>query len=222
LAKQKNNLLQIEAILFGQSGLLPKTSEHPYIKSLIGEYAFLKSKFSLIPLNPSIWKFLRVRPLSFPPVRIAQFAVLIHQSSALFSKIIEQKDLETLIKLFSLKASAYWDEHYDFDKPSPKEPKTLGLDSVNVIIINTIVPFLFLYGREKGKDEISERALKFLELLPAEKNTIIKQFADYNIKAKNALESQSLIQLYNNYCIPRNCLKCQIGCKIIQATNKLI
>ncbi|OFX35121.1 MAG: hypothetical protein A2X08_04940 [Bacteroidetes bacterium GWA2_32_17] len=222
LAKQKNNLLQIEAILFGQSGLVPKTSEHTYVKSLIGEYVFLKSKFSLTPLELSIWKYLRVRPLSFPSIRIAQFAVLIHQSSALLSKIIEQNELESLIKLFSLKASSYWDEHYDFDKPSPNEPKTLGNDSINTIIINTVIPFLFLYGREKGKDEISERALKFLELLPAEKNTIIKQFADYNIKAKNALESQSLIQLYNNYCIPRNCLKCQIGCKIIQATNKLI
>ena len=96
-----------------------------------------------------------------------------------------------------------------------------GKEANKKLKANGMVPAV-LYGREKGKDEISERALKFLELLPAEKNTIIKQFADYNIKAKNALESQSLIQLYNNYCIPRNCLKCQIGCKIIQATNKLI
>lgn len=222
LAKQKNNLLQIEAILFGQSGLLPKTSEHPYVKSLIGEYAFLKSKYSLSPLESSIWKYLRVRPLSFPPVRIAQFAVLIHQSSALFSKIIEQKDLGALVKLFSLKASPYWDEYYDFDKPSPNVPKTLGSDSINTIIINTVIPFLFLYGREKGKDEISDRALKFLELLPLEKNTIIKQFAAHNIRAKNALESQALIQLYNNYCIPRKCLNCQLGNKIIKSTNQLI
>ncbi len=222
LAKQKNNLLQIEAILFGQSGLLPKTSEHPYIKSLIGEYVFLKSKYSLSPIDASIWKYLRVRPLSFPTIRIAQFAVLIHQSTALFSKIIEQNELESLIKLFSLKASPYWNEHYDFDKPSPLLDKSLGRESINTLIINTVIPFLFLYGNEKGKVELSDRALKFLEILPLEKNTIIKQFSDNNIKINSALESQALIQLYNNYCGSRNCLKCQIGNNIIKLTKQLI
>lgn len=222
LAKQKNNLLQIEALLFGQSGLLPKKSEHPYIRTLNSEYTFLKTKFALTPLQSSIWKFLRVRPVNFPTIRIAQFATLIYQSSALFSKIIEQKNLTSLINLFSLKASEYWNTHYAFEKPSPNEEKTLGKDSIQILIINTVIPFLFIYGKEKGKEEISERALKFLEQLPAEKNTIINQWNSLNIKANNALESQALIQLYNNYCLNRKCLQCQAGNSIIRSTKQII
>ena len=187
LAKQKNNLLQIEALLFGQSGLIPKNAEHPYIKSLNSEYIFLKTKFSLTSLQSSIWKFLRIRPVNFPTIRIAQFAALIFNSSALFSKIIEQRNLESLIKLFSVKASKYWDTHYAFEKPSKEEEKTLGKESIQILIINTIIPFLFLYGKEKGKEEISERALKFLDQLTVENNTIIRQWNSLNIKAKNAI-----------------------------------
>ena len=222
LAKQKNNLIQIEALLFGQSGLVPKDSEHPYIKTLNSEYVFLKTKYALKPLQKSIWKFLRIRPVNFPTIRIAQFASLIYNSSSLFSKIIEQHSLDSLIKLFSLKASEYWDTHYAFDKPSQAEEKTLGKESIQIIIINTVVPFLFLYGKEKGNEEISERAIKFLEQLSAEKNAIIRQWNDLNIKTKSALESQALIQLYNNYCLKRKCLQCQCGTSIIRSTKQLI
>jgi len=182
----------------------------------------LKSKFTLVPLQNSVWKFLRVRPVNFPTVRIAQFAALVHQSSALFSKITEQKDLESLINLFSLKASSYWDLHYAFEKPSPDVPKSLGRESIQTIIINTVIPFMFLYGSEKGKKEISDRAIKFLEMLPAEKNTIIRQWTGLNIKATSALESQALIQLYNNYCMNRKCLQCKAGTAIIRSTKQLI
>jgi len=222
LAKQKNNLLQIEAIFFGQSGLLPKKTEHPYVKSLQAEYAFLKSKYSLTPLQKDIWKYLRVRPVNFPTIRIAQFAALIHQSTALFSKIMEQENIESVIKLFSVYASEYWDTHYTFETTSPNETKILGKESIQTIVINTVVPFVFLYGREKGKEEISERAIRFLEMLPSENNKITRLWFDSNIKSKNAMESQALIQLYNNYCLRRKCLNCQIGTSIIRSTKQLI
>ena len=222
LAKQKNNLLQIEALLFGQSGLLPKSSEHPYIKSLIAEYAFLKSKYNLKSLQKDIWKYLRVRPVNFPTIRIAQFASLIHQSSALFSKIMEQIKVEEIIQLFSVKASEYWNTHYAFNKPSPDESKTLGKDSIQTIIINTVIPFMFLYGKEKGKDDISDRATRFLEKIPAESNKIIRLWNASLVKPLNAMESQALIQLYNNYCQKRQCLQCHIGTSIIRSTKQLI
>jgi hypothetical protein len=222
LAKQKNNLFQIEAMFFGQSGLLPKKVEHPYIKSLHAEYTFLKSKFNLKPLQKDIWKYLRVRPVNFPTIRIAQFAALIHQSTALFSKIMELESMESVIKLFSVEASEYWNTHYTFETTSPDEPKALGRESVQTIIINTVVPFVFLYGREKGKEEISDRAIHFLEALPSENNKITRLWLEAKIKSQNALESQALIQLYNNYCQTRKCLNCQIGTSIIRSTKQLI
>lgn len=220
IAKQKNNLHQIEALLFGQSGLLPAKSEQSYIKSLQAEYVFLKSKFDLKPLQKEIWKYLRVRPVNFPSVRIAQFASLIHQSSALFSRIIETDNPESVIRLFSVNASEYWNTHYDFEKPSPDEPKNLGREAILTLIINTIVPFVFLYGREKGKPELTERALKFMELIPAEKNKIVRSWAETGKIARTALESQALIQLYNFYCLPGKCLQCRIGTTIIKATRQ--
>jgi len=222
LAKQKNNLLQIEALLFGQSGIIPLKGDQSYIKSLRAEYLFLQSKFDLKPLQKEVWKYLRVRPVNFPSVRIAQFAALIHQSNALFSKIIEQENLESLIQLFSVKASAYWDTHYDFEKPSPEEEKRLGRESILTLIINTVVPFVFLYGREKGKPELVDRALQFMEMIPAENNKVIREWSGCGKIVGNALESQALIQLYNSYCIPRNCLQCQIGSSIIKSTKQLI
>lgn len=222
LAKQKNNLLQIEALLFGQSGLLPKASEHPYIKSLIAEYTFLKSKYNLRPIQKDIWKYLRVRPVNFPTIRIAQFAALIHQSSALFSKIIEQRKVEEIIQLFSVKASEYWNTHYAFNKPSPDESKTIGKEAIQTIIINTVIPFMFLYGKEKGKEDVSDRAIRFLENIPAENNKIVRLWNASTVKPLNAMESQALIQLYNNYCQKRHCLQCHIGTSIIRSTKQLI
>jgi hypothetical protein len=173
-------------------------------------------------LSKELWKNLRVRPVNFPSIRIAQFAALIHQSNALFSKIIEQENLDSLIQLFSVKASVYWDTHYDFEKPSPEEEKRLGRESILTLIINTVVPFVFLYGREKGKPELVDRALKFMEMIPAEDNKIIREWSGCGKNAGNALESQALIQLYNSYCTPRKCLQCQVGASIIKSTKQLL
>ena len=221
-AKQKNSLLQIESILFGQAGLLPKRSEHPYIKALIAEYTFLRTKYVLSPIPKNIWKYLRVRPVNFPTIRIAQFAALIHQSSALFSRIIEFEKMDSLVKLFSVKASEYWNTHYDFEKPSPNEHKQLGKDSIHSIIINTIVHFVFLYGKEKGRSELTDKALLLLEQIPPENNKIIRIWSDNGIIARNALESQALLQLYNYYCRHKKCLQCEIGTRIIKATKKVL
>jgi len=222
LAKQKNNLLQTEALLFGQSGLLPKLSEHQYVKTLIAEYAFLKSKYNLTPLPKSIWKFLRVRPLNFPSVRIAQFAGLIYKSNSLFSKLTEQTDFKKLSQFFNLQASEYWDTHYNFNVTSPNKPKILGMQTINSILINTVIPFIFLYGKEKNSDKFTDRAIKFLEQIEPEKNKIISEFEYCNIIPESAFESQALIQLYNNYCINRSCLKCNIGIKLINITKNII
>lgn len=222
LAKQKNSLLQIEAMLFGQSGLLPASSEHPYVRSLIAEYTFLKIKYNLSPLDREIWKNARIRPVNFPAIRISQFAALIHRSSSLFSKIIEMQDITGIISLFSVKASEYWDSHYSFETASPEEEKALGEDSVFNIVINTIVPFVFIYGKTSGKQELCERAVSFLEQAPPENNKITRVWKSSHITAHNALESQALIQLFNNYCQPRKCLRCNIGAILIRSTGQLV
>lgn len=215
LAKHKNNLTQVEAMLFGQAGLLNESKKDYYALHLAKEYRFLKHKFSLVPIESHLWKFLRLRPANFPTIRLSQLANLICQSNGLFSKIIEETNVMKLKENFKLQASEYWDNHYVFDKPSVRRIKKLSGSSIDIIIINTIAPFLFVYGDRKDQPELKEKAIDLLEQLPSENNHITSEFAKYGIIVKNAFESQALIHLKNEYCIKKSCLKCQIGSVII-------
>lgn len=216
LAKHKNNLLQIEAMLFGQAGLLEEKFKDEYPNELKREYSFLKNKFSLLPVEKHLWKFARTRPVNFPTLRIAQFAALVHQSSHLLSLILETKKAKDILKLFDVSASGYWKTHYRFDHAGKSSEKNLGKSSAENILINTVIPFLFLYGKEKNDDYTRNRSLELLEQLPAEKNNIIHEWELLKIEAGSAYRSQGLIQLKNEYCSQKKCLNCGIGNKILR------
>ncbi len=220
LAKHKNNKLQIEALLFGQAGMLNDEIDDHYFNELKEEYQFLKTKYKLNPIENHLWKFLRIRPSDFPTVRIAQFADLIFKSSHLFSKIIETETLPELEKMFDIEASSYWNTHYKFGQETRFKIKKFGQTAVNSIIINTIIPILFLYGKEKGNPEITGKAIRFLEDMKPEKNNITKKWISSGLEIKNAYFSQSLIQLYNEYCLKKRCLDCRIGHLYLQ-NNKI-
>lgn len=216
LAKHKDDLSQIEALLFGQAGFLNDESGDDYYERLKKEYQYLQKKFNLKPIEKHLWKFLRSRPGNFPSVRIAQFAMLVYKSTALFSKILETKTINDFYKLFIVKPSDYWENHYVFNKESIKKSKIIGKSAVDIILINTIVPFLFIYGKAKGIQNLQDRSIRLLESLKPEKNSIITKWNDLDINASNAFDTQALIQLKNNYCNPKKCLNCQIGNRIIR------
>jgi hypothetical protein len=216
LLKHKNNLMQIEALLFGQAGFLNDVfKEDQYYGQLKKEYRYLQRKFMLNPISHSVWRFLRLRPRNFPTIRIAQFAALIYRSTGLFSRIISCESIPQLKQNFEIKTSAYWNNHYIFGKVSEEKPKYIGKHAFQTIVINTIVPVLFAYARYKGREELKERALRFLAEIPAENNGIIRKWAKLGIISKNAFYSQALLQLKNEYCNFKKCLKCRIGSKII-------
>ncbi len=218
LAKHKNNLFQLEALIFGQAGFLHEDFEEEYPNTLKKEYEFLQKKYGLFPLMAAIWRFMRLRPANFPTVRLAQFAALIHQSTHLFSKILEADSIEAIRALFDgIEVSEYWLTHYKFDKPSKKRTKKLGKSTINLFIINTIVPFLFYYGREKGLETYEKRALAFLEQLPPESNHIINKWQELKYKPQSAYHTQALLELKKNYCEQKRCLDCAIGNKIINS-----
>jgi hypothetical protein len=151
-----------------------------------------------------------------PTVRIAQFASLIFKSSALLSKMIECQTVDDVKSLFSTSVSDYWFTHYVFEKPSARKDKNLGDDSLNLLVINAFVPFMFYYGKSIGKMELVDRAMQWLEDVPAERNHIISQWGEFGVEARCALESQALIQLANCYCCqPRRCLACRIGRQVM-------
>ena len=214
-AKHKNNLFQIEALLFGQSGLLDEDFEDAYPNALKKEYLFLKGKYQLSPIKKESWRFLRMRPANFPTIRIAQFATLTFQSLHLFSKMLEVKTIKDIEELLTVEISEYWHTHYVFDKPSKKRIKTLGTNTIHLLVMNAIVPCLFLYGTQKDAEEYKDKALALLEELPAEKNAIISQWERLGMRPNSAYQTQALLQLKKEYCTKQRCLECAVGNRIL-------
>ena len=220
LQKHRDNLPQVEALLFGQAGML--NDENPndtYYAGLRNEYFFLKSKYRLTPIDNSWWKFLRLRPINFPTLRIAQFAGLIHSNEHLFSQIVDPSIVKTYALIFNIKASKYWDSHFVFGKDSTVRNKSLGQTAIRTISVNTIVPFLFAYGKARGKETFCADAISILENLPPERNSILTRWEVAGMNNPNAFASQALLQLKNEYCSPRRCLDCVIGNRIVRDGN---
>lgn len=216
LLKHKNDLLQIESILFGTAGMLEEIFNESYPKNLQNEYEFLKNKYSLVPMKHESWKFMRMRPLNFPSLRIAQFAMLIHKSTHLFSSIIEESNLAALKAFFQSNCSSYWDTHYSFHSASPIKNKKMGASAIDIIIINTVVPMLFFYGKTKNEQLYITRAIDFLSAIGAENNSVVKEYTRFDLMPHNACDSQALIHLNKNYCKKIACLNCAIGNEILK------
>ncbi|MBO5180683.1 MAG: DUF2851 family protein [Paraprevotella sp.] len=220
-AKHRDNLFQLEALFLGQAGLLApeavpagcrqEATSDPYFNRLSAEYSYLAHKFSLTPLSCHEWKYLRLRPQNFPHIRLSQLAQLYYGQKASFSRILEITDMEELRKCLQCQATSYWETHYIFGKSDTQNEKQLTRGSLNLIIINTVIPVLYAYGMQHGNEHLCERAMEWLEELPAENNHIIRQWKMCGLKVKSAADSQALIQLKQAYCDTRDCLRCRFG-----------
>jgi len=210
LAKHKGNLFQIEALMFGQAGMLAEASDD-YQRKLKEEFHFLKNKYYLTPIPVYLWKFLRMRPASFPTIRIAQLAALINTSSHLLSKLSECNSLIEMEELLACRASNYWDTHYRFGEISAVRPKNAGKDFIHSIIINSVIPFIQIQAVYTGKSGHQKHIENLLSDLPPENNQILRGWETLGYKAKDAFESQALIELKTHYCNLKRCLDCRIG-----------
>lgn len=219
LVKHQNNLTQLEALLFGQAGFLETSPEDDYIEFLKKEYSYLKKTYQLNSIEKHLWKFLRLRPLNFPTIRLAQFAVMIHKTQKLFSQIQENLNPVYLHELLSHDVSDYWKNHYQPGKISTCMSKKLGHLTVNNIVINSVVPVFFQYSKATGNDNLRQEILDLLYYLPPEKNKIINEWINLGLELQNAAQTQASIQLRNFYCIKKNCLNCQIGNYLITETE---
>jgi len=221
LTKHRNNLLQAEALLLGQAGLLQVADQSDdYTIELEKEYHFLRRKYDLLPINPMLWKFMRMRPANFPTIRIAQFAMLIHTALDLFSKMMDIKELDTLYKMLNIQASAYWNTHFRLGHAVvDKKGKRLGKQAVHNILINTVAPMQYFYAKMQGKDSLHENSWQLLTKMAPEQNAILKRWAEVGKPAKDAVQSQALLQLYHGYCSSKQCLKCAIGHQLLRSAK---
>ena len=217
LLKHKHSLLQLEALLFGQSALLPehKEDEVAYVTLLRREYALLRTKYALRPLPVTAWRYLRLRPNNFPTVRIAQFAAMLHRTGQLFGKSLAAADAKELTNMFAVKLSNYWRSHYRFGKEGKPGSRSLGPSTIRSILINTIAPALVAYGEYRGDVRYQERGRNLLLDLPAEDNRILRKWGQLGFPARDAAESQALLTLKKDYCSRSRCLDCAIGCHLL-------
>ncbi|MDG1849219.1 MAG: DUF2851 family protein [Flavobacteriales bacterium] len=216
LQKHCPNRLHVEALLYGQSGLLLKRFSDEYPKELQLEYLFYKEKYRLQPLKHQQWKFFRLRPNSFPTLRISYLADFILKSESVFEELFHYKGVESLLSFFNLDLSDYWRSHYVFDKKSKRIRKHLGDSTLNTIIINTVLPFCFFYAKQQSDEPMMMRVLETFKDLKCEKNKVVRNFKEAGVNGRSAMMSQGLIHLYQNYCIPRNCLNCRVLNQILK------
>ncbi|MES2829986.1 MAG: DUF2851 family protein [Bacteroidota bacterium] len=217
LAKHADNQQQMEALLFGQAGFLSLQTNNGYPGDLLGEYDFLKHKYALKPIEVSVWKFLRMRPMNFPTIRIAQLAALLFNTKFLFSKVMETNDLKQLAKLFELlPVNSYWTTHYHFRKETKEMRIQLGTRSIENIMINTACVFLFSYGKFTDNYALVERSLNFLEQIHQESNSLLTPYTEAGVLIDSAFMSQAVLQLNKFYCSQKKCLNCGIGVKILR------
>lgn len=222
LQKHSDSLFQLEAMLFGVAGFLSNNElmNIPYYKRMTNEFAFLQNKFSLKINDIGLWKFSGVRPSNFPHQRIAMLAALIHTSLPLFNKFIDATTDVALRKVFDVYPSDFWDTHYSFTAETPPLRKCLGKAAIDLIIINSVAPLLYAYSQYIGKEEFADRAISLLEGCKGENNSIVRKYVSGGIECRSALDSQAFIALNNNYCNPRNCVRCKIGYKIFKEEVK--
>lgn len=221
VGKHRDDLFQIEAIFMGQAGLLELKSiperhlenvlNDNYFNQLRNEYQYLAHKFSMKPMDFTIWRFLRLRPQNFPHIRIAQLANLYYERKAGLSALLECETIEQLQHLFETHVTPYWETHYTFGQEGSRSYKKTSISSKNLLIINTAIPMLFAVGRHRQKESLCDRAFDLLEQLKAEQNHIIRMWKECGLKVQTAGDSQALIQLKKEYCDRKDCLRCRIG-----------
>ena len=211
LLKHSDNLLQLEALLLGTSGLLENQFEDKYIQQLQNEFDYLKNKYRIIPLSKEIFKFSKLRPANFPTIRLAQFARLLNAKPGLFMAPYDFSNYEEIVLAHKINLEGYWKNHYNMDGNVTSKDLTLGLTSIENLIINTFAPFYFFYSKRTGKEEMGDLAIELLNKCDFEQNTKTKLFSEKKTVLSSAADSQATINLYDNYCKKKACLTCGVA-----------
>ena len=220
ILKHSDSPAQVEALFLGQAGLLEQENiKDDYCLFLQKEYDFLSKKYQLQKLEAHIFKSLRIRPNNFPHIKIVQLAGFIGRKQGLLSQLLETEKLSDFQSLFAASIGEYWKTHYHFEKASKEKDKRLGLSAINIILINTVVPILFVYGKKKNQKQHIEKAFQLLEAIKPENNYIVNSFVRTGIKVSHAGDSQALIQLKKEYCEQKKCIFCRIGHKLLNKTH---
>lgn len=212
--KVREDSIDMEALLFGQAGLLDNDIQDAYFIDLKRRYGYLKQKYKLINLGVLPLHFFRLRPPNFPTIRLSQFANLYTLEQNLFSKVMELKTRDAFYILLKIGVTDFWMSHYTFSKTSKMAKKQLTKSFIDLLIINTIIPLKFSYAKAQGKS-IEDDLFQLIKQIKIEKNSIVSKFLELKSLEKNALSSQALLQLKQEYCDKNKCVHCAVGNKLL-------
>lgn len=219
MLKHANDITEVEALLFGQASLLPMEwppSPDTYIGRLCREYAFLKAKFGLQPLQSPGWKMARMRPQNLPHRRIAALAAIIAGGMDVTGAILNADRVEDVEDAFDFALSPFWATHFNFTAgESPAAGRSLSRASQSTLLVNVAAPVIYAQAVRTGDHRLEDRAMALWEHLPAETNRHTRDFAACGLRCRNASHSQAVIQLKNQYCEPRKCLYCRLGHRLL-------
>ncbi|MQP25561.1 DUF2851 family protein [Flavobacterium sp. LMO8] len=215
IRKESFSVENLEALFFGQANMLEANFQDNYIKKLQQDYNYQIHKYQIPKKMFEKVEFFKHRPDNFPTIRLAQLAALYHKEQNLFSKIISISKISDIYNLFKVEVSSYWETHYNFDKVSVLKKKKLSIAFIDLILLNTIIPVRFTYEQSLKKENAQE-IINFVEVIEPEKNIIVDKFSAIGIVAKNAFETQSLLQLKKEYCEAKKCLECAIGIHLLK------
>ncbi|ULQ53927.1 DUF2851 family protein [Flavihumibacter fluvii] len=214
LVRHRSQVIQLEAMLLGQGNLLQEPGADPYVQLLQREYRFLLNKYKFTPVHGQA-QLLRMRPAGFPAVRLAQLAMLIHQSGQLFDRILDCPNLKSLEDWLNITANDFWHYHYSLLEPTPFHPKHIGKEMGHHLIINGIAPLVFATGLRQQQVHFQQLAINWLEAMPPENNQIQRAWKREGVSSKDAAQSQALSELKNGYCSAKLCLNCMIGRQLL-------
>ena len=218
--KHKDSRLQVYALVFGQAGMLEKEPEtldgDIYYRTLQGEYRYLRYKYGLSPIPLKTWNLLRLRPQNFPCVRLAQLSECLYRIPDLMEQLLHCEDVTSIAHISNFIPNEYWETHRHFGRDSPQHSCQIGSQTVELLIINTVVPIRLAYATFHGNDAMKEKAFSLLEQVDFENNVITRQYVEAGFPNCNALYSQAILELHKNYCVPKQCLRCDIGCLLLK------
>lgn len=221
LRRHSDNLLQMEAIFFGQAGMLDPTvnlTDRRY-QLMCREYQFLARKYSMHPISRTAWKFARTRPQNLPYRRIALLAKAMAETPDLYSRIVQTEgDEDKLRPLFRWEVDPYWSRRLTFggDCQTEANPTSLSEASISILLINVAAPLLYAYALLHCDHDMKEAAISLLADLPPERNAIVRSWQQLGFEAKDAGMTQALIHLRKEYCDRHECLRCRFGHQILR------
>lgn len=216
LFRHSNQLKQCEALLLGMCGLLEETLKDDYAKELQSEFKFLKQKYQLSPLPKEIVKYSRMRPNNFPDLRLAQFAAMVHYHPEILQAPHEYLNKGDVFSALNAEVSAYWQNHYRLDLKAEQRTGTLGRTSIEILLVNSFVPFLFFYSNKQNQPQLKRQALQILQNCTFENNHKTRLFKAKKSVLQSALQSQACLHLWERYCSKKACLKCGIAASLLK------